>query len=381
MSACEPRIWPIGAASGGEPDLAADLRELLETSSSRSPAACARRLASIPATSPAGSRYSAARTATRGASGVDRLVADVLVDDLRRLPERGDVDAGVETEAVERLRERLAGDAVHREGDGVDRARCEVGADAHRLERRGHRVAAGSLAVDADRQAARLADALDELGCSVRPERTGGVVDDDPRRAELGELARLLDERVHLACDAGAVDEPGLELTLGRGDRLGRLAEVRDVVQRVVQAEDVDPVLGRRRDEPPGELAVDRPGADEEAPAQREPERGLDARLDRPDPLPRALHAPPDRAVEDAAAGDLEVGEPRSVEDLGEPEQLGRPHRSRERVLPEQANRRVDELRHARDLIAAVKRARPRSTAGGPSSCPRAVAHAPTRPR
>ena len=206
-------------------------------------------------------------------------------------------------------------------------------------------------------------------------------MDDDPRGAELRELARLLDERVHLARDAGAVDEPGLELALGRRDRLGRLAEVRDVVQRVVQPEDVDPVLGRGRDEPPGELAVDGPGADEEAPAEREPERGLDPRLDRPDPLPGALHAAPDRAVEDAAAGDLEVGEPRSVEDLGEPEQLGRPHRSRERVLPEQANRGVDELRHDRDLIAAVKRARRRSTAGGPSSCPRAVAHAPTRPR
>ena len=136
-----------------------------------------------------------------------------------------------------------------------------------------------------------------------------------------------------------------------------------------MQPEDVDAVLGRRRDEAPGELAVDRPGADEEAPAQREPERRLDPRLDRADPLPRALDAAADRAVEDAAAGDLEVGEPGSVEDLGEPEQLGGRHRSRERVLPEQANRRVDQLRHARDLIAAVKRARPRSTAGGPSSC------------
>ena len=212
-------------------------------------------------------------------------------------------------------------------------------------------------------------------------ERPGGIVDDDPCGAEIRELARLLDERVHLACDAGAVDEPGLELALGRRDRLGRLAEVRDVVQRVVQAEDVDPVLGCGGDEAPCELAVDRSGTDEEASAEREPERGLDPRLDRPDPLPGAFHAAPDRAVEDPAAGDLEVGEPRSVEDLGEPEQLGRPHRSRERILTEQANRRVDELRHARDLIAAVKRARRRSTAGGPTSGPRAVAHAPTRPR
>ena len=241
----------------------------------------------------------------------DRLVADVLVDDLRGLPERVDVDARVEAEAGERLRERLARDAVDGERDRIDGARREIGAGPDRLERGGQRVAARALAVDADGQPARLADALDQLGCAVRAERAGRVVDDDARSAELGQLARLLDERVDLARDARAVDEPRLELALRLGDRLGGLAQVRDVVERVVQPEDVDPVLRRRGDEPPRELAADRPRADEEAAAQRQPERRLDARLDRADALPRALDAAPDGAVEDAAARDLEVARSR----------------------------------------------------------------------
>ena len=44
----------------------------------------------------------------------DRRVADVLVDEVGRLPERVDVDARVEPEPGERLGERLAGDAVER---------------------------------------------------------------------------------------------------------------------------------------------------------------------------------------------------------------------------------------------------------------------------
>jgi len=74
--------------------------------------------------------------------------------------------------------------------------------------------------------------------------------------AELGQHARPLDERVDLAGAAGAVDEPGLEVAPGGDDRLGGLAEVRDVVQRVVETEDVDAVLGGRGHEAPGEIGV-----------------------------------------------------------------------------------------------------------------------------
>ena len=134
-----------------------------------------------------------------------------------------------------------------------------------------------------------------------------------------GSSLRLLDELVHRARVAGAVDEPGVELLAGVDDRLTGVAQVRDVVQRVVQAEDVDAVLGRRRDEAAHEVDPDRARADEEAAAQRQPERRRRPGLQRADALPRALDAPPDRGVEDAAARDLEAGKAGLVEHLGDP--------------------------------------------------------------
>ncbi len=59
----------------------------------------------------------------RGASGSHELVADVLVDEVGRLPQRVDVDAGVEPDAAERLGERLARDPMQRQRERVDRAR------------------------------------------------------------------------------------------------------------------------------------------------------------------------------------------------------------------------------------------------------------------
>ena len=113
-----------------------------------------------------------------------------------------------------------------------------------------------------------------------------------------------------------------------------------------MQPEDVDAALGSARDEPAREVAADRTGADEESPAQGERERRLRPGLERADALPRALDATPDRVVEDAAAGDLQVREARPVEDLGEAQQLRRRHQAGERLLAEDADRRVDEARH-----------------------------------
>ena len=85
------------------------------------------------------------------------------------------------------------------------------------------------------------------------------------------------------------------------------------------------PLSAARGDEAAHEVDAERPRADEEAAAERERERRLRARLERPDALPRALDAAPDGAVEDAAAGDLEVGEARRVEDLGDSGSSGHP--------------------------------------------------------
>ena len=177
----------------------------------------------------------------------------------------------------------------------------------------------------------------------MRLQERGRVVQKDPRGAELRQAPSRIDERLVLA---GAVEQAGLELAAGADDRLGRLAEVVDVVQRVVQAEDVDAALGRAGDEPPGEVAADRPGADEEPAAEREGERRRGPRLQGADPLPRALDPAADGAVEDAAAGDFEVGETGPVQELGQAEKIRRRHQAGERLLAEDADRRVDEARH-----------------------------------
>ena len=112
------------------------------------------------------------------------------------------------------------------------------------------------------------------------------------------------------------------------------------------------PLCAALRDEAPGEVAADRPRADEEPAAQRERERRRRPRLQRADPLPRALDAAPDGAVEDAAARDLEIGEPGPVEDLGEAQEVRRRHQAGERLLTEDADRRVDEARHEGETLS-----------------------------
>ena len=184
------------------------------------------------------------------------------------------------------------------------------GAEARRDERVREPGSRGTLDVEPDGQPARLGQPADELLGHVRRQRARRVVDDDPRRAELGQVARLLDERLDAAVAPRAVDEARVERATGSDDRLTGLAQVRDVVQRVVQAEDVDAVRGRRRDEAPHDIGADGLRADEEPAAQRDPERRRRARVERADALPRALDATPHRRVEAAAARDLEAREP-----------------------------------------------------------------------
>ena len=162
---------------------------------------------------------------------------------------------------MERQRER-----VDRRRDQVrtrvDRGQCGCETDTRR-----------ALDVEPDGQPARLPDACDELLRAMRDECAGRVVDEDPGRAEVGKLPRLLDEHVGLARAPRAVHEPRVERAARARDRRARLAEVRDVVERIVEAEDVDAVLGRARDEAADDVAADGPRADEEAAAERDAER------------------------------------------------------------------------------------------------------------
>ncbi len=276
----------------------------------------------------------------------DGLVADVLVDHVGRLPHGCRVGAGGAVEAVQRFDEGLAADAVQGQCERVDGGRDEVGFDPGGDQRVREAGAGGSLDVEADREPGRLLQAHDQLLGEVRQQRAGRVVDDDPRGAELGDLLRLLDERLHLSAAPGAVHEPGVEDLAGVDDRLSGLTQVGDVVERIVQPEDVDAVVGGAGDEAPHDVRGDGPGADEEAAAERDPERGRGARVERADPLPRALDAAAHRRVEDAPARHLEAREAGPIEDLGDVQHLAGGHLAGEWLLREQADGRVDELWH-----------------------------------
>ena len=278
--------------------------------------------------------------------GSDRLVPDPFVDDVRCLPELVDLDPGGMPEPLQRLGDRLAGHAVERQRERVHGGRDQIRARVDRRQCGCETDTRRALDVEADGEPTRLPNARDELLRAMRDERAGRVVDEDPCRAEVGQLARLLDERVGLTRAPRAVHEPRVERAARARDRRARLAEVRDVVERIVEAEDVDPVLGGARDEAADDVAADGPRADEEAAAERDAERRRDAPLDRADALPRALHAAPHGGVEDTAPGDLEAREARTVEDLRHSEHFGRRQLARQGLLREQPNRRIDELGH-----------------------------------
>ncbi len=174
----------------------------------------------------------------------------------------------------------------------------------------------------------------------------GRIVDEHARRAERRQMVRALEQHVAGVLGARAVHEPDRQLLAGRVDRLGGLLQVLEVVQRIVEAEDVDPVAGRALDEAPHEVALERPRADEEAPAQRHLERRIADRAQRADALPRALDATANRGVEAAAARHLERREPGLVEHRGDLEDPRGGNARRERLLRQKPYRRVDEHGH-----------------------------------
>jgi hypothetical protein len=249
-------------------------------------------------------------------------------------------------EAFERLGQRLSRDTVEGQRQRIDSRRDEIGACLDRSQRSGKAHTRSALDVEADRKLARVVNSADELLGPVGHERTRRIVDDHARRSEIRQLPRLLDQSVGLAGSARAVHEPGVEGAARAGDRRSRLSQVRDVVQRIVEAKDLDPVLGGADDEPTDDVRAHGARADEETAPERDAERCRDASLDPADSLPRAFHPPTHGRVEDAAARDLEAREPRLVEDLCDAQHLGRRQAPGERLLREEPDRRVDQLRH-----------------------------------
>ena len=147
-----------------------------------------------------------------------------------------------------------------------------------------------------------------------------------------------------------------------------------------MDAEDVDAALRRAPDEPAHEIALERPGADEEPAAQRHRERRLAAAADRPDPLPGALDAVAHAPVEAPAAGDLEAAEPGAIQHARQLEEPCRTDVPGERLLREKPNGRVPELGHGPRLSGLYGRHEgglpPRLSRTGPSAAGR---HRPGR--
>ena len=346
--ACVARIRPTGAAGGGDPHSSRTRRTSSSTSSSRSAAPSGARRRSTAATSPAGRDESAARSATWGDTGgaIAGGVADLRLDPACDLPADLAIESGLEPEAAQRLRQELGRRPLREHRHRVGRRGDRIGAGPRGLDRDRERGAAGALGVQADGHARGLAQASDQIAGGGRVERAGRVVQQHAVGAELGEAARALDEPS--ASRRVAVHEPGVHERAGLAHGGDRADEVVDVVQRVVQAEDVDPRLGGTQDEAAHEIGVGGARADEERAAQRHHERRRRARLERADPLPRALDGPLDGAREAAAAGDLERGVARAVEVLGEAQDARGRDAPDERLLRQEPDRRVDEASHVR---------------------------------
>ena len=147
---------------------------------------------------------------------------------------------------------------MQRERDRIDGTGDQVRSGARSVERCGQPAPGRPLAIEADGQAASFGERGDELVRPVRLERSGRIVEEHARGSEVGQPLRLLDERLRLASLARAVDQARVELALRRHDRLARLTQVRDVVERILEPEDVDAALGRARDESPREVAAHR---------------------------------------------------------------------------------------------------------------------------
>ena len=236
-------------------DLAPDPLELVENLLQPVAGGRARSWSSIAATSPIGTLRRAARTEIRGASGVTG---------------RSPMCSSTRSAAPPR------GGRCRRRGRGRARSACAAtrprpGASRARPGRRRRR--SGLRPPAWPRAPARAR-------CRPRPGRRARRAGRTPRAARRraraarcgwsspagscsriraapssGRRLRSLDERL---VAAAAVQQACIELAACVDDRLGRVAEVVDVVQRVVQPEDVDAALGGAGHEPAREVAADR---------------------------------------------------------------------------------------------------------------------------
>jgi len=109
--------------------------------------------------------------------------------------------------------------------------------------------------MEAHWEAARLADPLDELPSLRRLEGAGGIVHEHPGSAQVAQLMGALEQDLRFARQPGTVHEPDSKLLLGTADGIGGFLEICEVIERVMEAEDVDPTRRGAFHEPSYQVA------------------------------------------------------------------------------------------------------------------------------
>ena len=235
----------------------------------------------------------------RRVQGADRLPVRLEVADGRQRDAR--VALGVRERGDEGGEGGLAGRAGHRRGGHVDR----VGARVARGEQRRELAAGGVVRVHVHGQVELAAERLHQLRRGARPQQAGHVLDREHVRARLHHLlgeAHVVVERVQ---GLGGVEQVGGVADGGLRDggaggqhRVDGRADLRDVVERVEDAEHVDAGRGGLGDERVGHLRRVRRVADRVAAAQEHLDRDVrDRGAQLREPLPRVLAEEPEGDV------------------------------------------------------------------------------------
>ena len=183
------------------------------------------------------------------------------------------------------------------------------------------------------------ASALDELAArGAAASEPDGSWSSTRAAPSSGSLRACSTSALGLARVPGAVDEPGVELARRRAAIASPASRRFETSFSGSCSRKTSMPFSAARGDEAARRSRRRRAASRRGSGRAAPSRAASSvrAFERADPLPRALDAAAHGRVEDAAAGDLEVGEAGAVEDLREPQELGRRHRAR-RAAPGRA--------------------------------------------
>jgi hypothetical protein len=193
-----------------------------------------------------------------------------------------------------------------------------------------------------DRKTDLVNERLDHLLRAIGRQHARHVLDADRVRAELLELLRVLDEAVERVHRTDRVGDGALEVAPALLDGVRGGLDVADVVERIEDTEDVDPVALRGMHEARDDLIAVVAVADQVLSAQQHLQRRLRAvALDGAEPLPRVLVEEAQRGIERGTAPDLERPVAHAVHGGKDRQHVADRHARRPQRLVSVAQRRV----------------------------------------